>query len=79
MQTSELLDFPPRTSEPANLRTSEYANLRTCEPFFFEIDDKIKKHSYSIDLTKATNEELNKYINIKLYIYELRDFIKDNL
>ena len=43
------------------------------------MDDKIKKNSYNIDLTKAIDENINKYTKIKLYIYKLRDFINNNL
>jgi len=43
------------------------------------MDDKIKKHGYGIDLAKATNEELNEYVDTKLYVYELGDFMEDNL
>ena len=42
-------------------------------------EEKITKYMYGIDLSKALKEELDKYINTKLYTYEQEGLIDSNL
>ena len=42
-------------------------------------EEKITKYTYGIDLSKALKEELDEYINMKLYAYEQEGLVDSNL